>query len=250
MWDDPLGRQPGEALDPERHTVNDLLIRAAGNPRMNASVWQQSPRPSDGNLINVSKFNMINFSQVPVDNMIRVRAWDLAFSEKELVKSKPDFTASCYMGLHQQDDNYAFYIYNITRWQMSWPDTKKKILEFGYQDGVDTPIVLEGGGAQKGLGESLREEKQFAPFTIGIIPPVADKVARAQYWIDKLDIGKIYLVIDTFNKPFKAECESFPVGSNDDQVDSVSLAFFHLMELLKTPSVTIVKGKGLYGKRR
>lgn len=251
MWTDPLGRKPGEALDPTRHTEQDLQIRMAANPRTASAVWQQSPRQATGNLINIEHFNKIHRGEVPVDRLMWVRAWDLAFSEKEVTGQNPDFTSSCLMGLLEgDDDNYAFYIYNITRWRRSWSDTKIKIKDIGLIDGVHTPIVVEGGGAQKGLGDTMKGEKMFAPFTINVIPPMADKVARAQYWVDKLDIGKMYLVIDDFNKPFLNECDRFPFGTHDDQVDAVSLAFFYLMEYLKAPSVTVVKAKGLYGKRK
>lgn len=250
MFRDPLGREPGTPLDETRHTKSELEIRINANPRVGYAVWQQSPRQATGNLIDTTKFNRVAYSEVPTANMTRIRAWDLAFSEKEIAQQDPDYTSSCLMGLWQEGDNYAFYIYNITRWRRSWPETKNKIREYGLSDGIHTRIALEGGGPQKGLGESLRNEKLFAPFSIDIIPAMADKVARAQYWVDKLGINKIYLVIDDYIKPFVSECEAFPYGKHDDQVDAVSLAFFALMEYLKSPSITTVKVKNLYGKRK
>ncbi len=83
MFLDPLGRQPGEALDPTRHTVDDLKIRELGNPRLFAAVWQQSPRAAGGNLININDFIIIDRSEVPTSNMVWGRAYDLAFSEKD-----------------------------------------------------------------------------------------------------------------------------------------------------------------------
>jgi predicted phage terminase large subunit-like protein len=250
MFLDPLGRQPGEALDPTRHTVDDLKIRELGNPRLFAAVWQQSPRAAGGNLINIVDFKIIDKSEVPINNMVWGRAYDLAFSEKEVAKAKPDFTATCRMGLHREGDSYDFYIYNIDRWQQSWSKSRRRMRELGFVDGTDTKIIVEGGGPQKGLGDSLKDDVLFAPFSIFSFPPIADKVARAQPWIDKLEIGKIYLVREPSNKVFLDECEAFNQGAHDDMVDAVSLVFYYLMQFLKQASVTAVPVRGLYGRRK
>ncbi len=250
MFKDPLGRAEGEPLDPQRHTITDLQIREKGNPRLFAAVWQQNPRSIGGGIIKTDYFNFISASEVPIKECISVRAWDLAFSEKQVAKAKPDYTVGCRMLLHNNGDNYAFYIYNIVRWQKTWSQTKTEMRDLALMDGIETAIVLEGGGPQKGLGDSIKNETDFLPFTVRVRSPISDKVARAQYWGDKLEIGKIYMVKGDWNKACLNECEVFNKGAFDDQVDAISLAFYDLMLYLKEASFTTVPVRGLYGRRR
>lgn len=247
MFKDPLGRPEGEPLDPLRHSIDDLKIRQSGQPRLFSAVWMQDPRTMGGNIIKTDWFQFVKPAEVPTHNIVWARGWDLAFSEKQVAKSNPDHTAGARLGLWRQGNEYAFYLEDIARWQALWPITRQNILKQTKLDGRGTTLVVEGGGPQKGLGDDLKLDVEFKPFRVRIKTPVVDKVARAQYWVDECQIGKFFIVENsTWYQDFIDECEAFPFGAKDDQVDSVSIAFWFLMDTFRGKGAKSVRVQGLY----
>lgn len=243
---DPLGREPGEPLDPLRHNYEDLLIRQRGNPRLWAAVWQQSPRSVGGHIIKPEWFGYVAHNELP--RGIRwVRAWDLAFSSKQVSKSRPDFTAGCLMGVLRVDKSVTnFYIKDIVRWQADWPDSRKQMLEIAKSDGREVKIIVEGGGPQKALADSLKVDPEFSQYIIRDITPVQDKVARAQHWADKAELGRLKIIKGAWTSVFFDECEAFDNGLNDDQIDSVSLAYWYISQFMIGVGPKFMKVRGLY----
>lgn len=248
LFVDPLFRKPGEPLDAARHTKEDLEVRAKSNPRVFSALWQQNPRVEGGNLINPEWFPILRKAEVPDGKEIKrwVRAWDLAYSEKELVKSDPDYSVGVLMGLWYNSGKWQYIIYDIVRWQQTWPKTKRGIAKCARADGLRTKILVESGGPQKALADDLASDMQLKGFRIETQNPVKDKVARAQPWIDDAETGLVWVVEGAWNKDFFDECEMFPNGAHDDQIDAVSLGHLYLSQFTRRSSVTIMRVSGLY----
>jgi hypothetical protein len=93
--DDALGREPGEALWPERFPVTllDDARREVGE-REWAALYQQRPRPQEGSL-----FKVHQIADMPAGPQCVqvVRSWDLAMT-KQMGTRDPDYTVGLKLG--------------------------------------------------------------------------------------------------------------------------------------------------------
>jgi predicted phage terminase large subunit-like protein len=246
-YPDPLGRKPGQPLDPYRHTVADLKMRAA-KPRSWSALWQQNPRIQGGNIIKSEWFNIITPVELPRPRELYVvRAWDMAYSAKELAKRDPDFTAGVKLAHWRYDNTNRFIIMKIVRWQESWPVSKRRIRTYAQNDGTSVKIGLESGGPQKGLVDDLRSDPSLKGYRVMGAVPVHDKVARAQPWIDEAENGNFFLLDGDWVSEFLDECEGFPnSATHDDQMDALSIAFEMIKPRLRGRPVSTMRLTGLY----
>lgn len=217
---DPLGRQMGEALWPEKRGVRELAIKRKeiGNFEWN-SLYQQRPNPPGGNVANIHLIKTIDFSQLP-KGLRKVRGWDLALSNS----TRADFSCGA---LGAMDAEGNLYLMHMDRKRRLWPEQKKAIVSYAEREAVGGEIAIEAVSAFKIGASELRTElggktsvKEFTPLT--------DKLSRAQPWINKIDAGQFYMVEGLWNQDFLDELEQFPVGSHDDQVDAVTVMYSSL----------------------
>jgi len=221
---DPLGRNIGEPLWPEKYDETKLLKIEKSSARVWASLYQQKPRIEEGNLIKGEWFKFIPEEPAGIK---WVRFWDLAYTEKQI----SDFTVGCKAGLWQvAEDDIRFVISDISRRQQNWPEAKRRLKNVAQIDGQNVSIFLEEVAAQKALIQELQVDPELTSFSIRGARPETDKVARAQPWIDRAESGFVYLVRGEWNKSFIDEAESFPNGTHDDQIDAVSGAYSALGE--------------------
>ena len=67
-------------------------------------------------------------------------------------------------------------------------------------------------------------------------PKNVDKLTRAMPWISLVEAGRVKLVAGPWVKVFKDELAVFPMGTHDDQIDAVSIAY----EELTRPTVPLL----------
>jgi predicted phage terminase large subunit-like protein len=227
---DPLGRSHDEPLDRERHGFEFLDRVRRTTARFYASIWGQDPRPAGGSYIRGEWFKYLSVLPAETDLTI-VRAWDLAYTSKELSKGDPDYTAGALVALWRPGDTTErFVIIHMSRSQVRWTDAKRRILDTAQIDGYDIDIGVETGGGNAAAYDELITAEGAAGYVIEGLQPVRDKVARAQWWIDRAESGLVYLMTGEWNRDFIDECEAFDTGAHDDQIDAVSLGMFMLAE--------------------
>ena len=151
----------------------------------------------------------------------RVRFWDLAATEKKAAKDDPDYTAGARMSVADG----VYYIEHMIRMRGKWGDVKPMLRQTAIADGLVTQIGVERepGASGKALGEEI--VRHLAGYSVVVEPPQGDKLARAYPWSAQAMVGNVKLVKGPWNEPFLDECQWFPEGGHDDQVDSVSGAF-------------------------
>jgi predicted phage terminase large subunit-like protein len=247
---DPLGRKPGEALNPKRHDVNVLQMRKDGNPRIWASIWQQTPRASEGTLINPKWFPILTRKEMPPTHEIKMtaRGWDLAYTQKQVSKGSPDYTVGLKLLVWkpQNDTEFNFIIADVRRWQTGWHATKNKIYRTAKEDGLKCHIIAESGGAQKAAYTEIENHKKLKKYRVKASIPDRDKVSRAQPWIDKAEVGQIYILEANWNRALLAEFAGFDRTLHDDQVDAMSIVYNYFASKFRKKSVTSVPVTGLY----
>lgn len=217
--DDPIGREPGEALWSDRYTVDILTDRRA---RMGeyafASLYQQTPLPPGGRLFDTGKIEIIDTE--PVCKQV-VRFYDLAVT----VKKHSDYTAGMKLGLM---DDESLCILDMYRVQKILPDVEKDIVQNLHIDGVSVDAVLEAEKAGIiGLDYLMRNPGTHG-YNISIVPPIGDKFTRAQPAASRVNAGMVKMVRGVWNRALLDELAVFPSGEHDDQVDTLSGAYAHL----------------------
>lgn len=152
----------------------------------------------------------------------QVRFWDFAATEKETAKDDPDYTAGakvCYQG-------NVYYIEHVVRQQTRWAGVKDLIAQTAALDGTDVVIGIEQepGASGKATVYEVVSMEELQGYTVRGLRSSKDKVQRANPWSSQAEVGNVKIVNDgTWDvETFLNECQWFPDGPHDDQVDAVS----------------------------
>lgn len=209
---DPLGRTPGEALVPNRYPVEALHgIRAAVGSYVWNALYCGRPVRKGGNYIASGKFVSVSRDHVP-KGLRWVRYWDTATTDNET----SDFTA----GVRGAEDGAGnLWLSDMVRGQWTWPLARNRMVAVAKFERIENGMEAVGG-----FKSAFQNLKEVYPKDLAIreVPTEADKLTRALPWIALLERRKVFLVDGPWVKAFVDECEDFPKGTHDDQVDAVS----------------------------
>jgi len=227
---DPLGRELGAALCPDRFDKDDLArIRMVLGHWAYTALYQQRPMPAEGGM-----FKLAWFEIVPTAPAIakRVRFWDKGGSA-----GKGDYTAGLLMA---QAPNGIYYIEHVVRGQWSALEREQIIRQTAELDGIKVAIWLEQEGGSGGKESAEASIRNLAGFTVRVMHPTSDKATRAEPFSAQCQAGNVKLVRGDWNAAYLAEIASFPTGVHDDQVDASSGAF----NKLAIPLSNVVSASG------
>jgi predicted phage terminase large subunit-like protein len=142
-----------------------------------------------------------------------VRYWDLAAS----TKASADYTASIRAA---RDDQGGLWLADMVRGRWTWPDARRRILDTLATENAD--VGIEQAGFQLAAVQDILADPVTLARTVRGVSVDKDKLARAQPWIARAEAGAVRLVRGPWVSDFLAECEAFPQGGHDDQIDAVS----------------------------
>jgi predicted phage terminase large subunit-like protein len=223
---DPLGRQPGEALWPEEFSAEMLAtvkasLEAKGNLGDWFALYQQQPRPPEGQFFNAADFHVID--RAP-DGLRWVRYNDLAVSEARAA----DFNASVAEAVDKDANLYLRDMIRVKGWDEFAADVKvamksgaEKGTEWGFEDNAFQMLAFK----------QFIKDPELIGISIKGITAEKDKVTRARPLKGRAKAGKVFLVRGPWNEQFIAEAVDFWTGLHDDQIDSASGG----LEMLETP---------------
>jgi len=229
---DPLGRQPGQALWPARFNEAALLrTKEVQTKKDGAYAWealyQQNPTPREGSFFKVAQLKIV--TALPAK--LRVcRAYDLAATA-----GGGDFTVG--VKLAGPDENGLYYIVDVRRGQWDSDERDKEMKLIAQLDGYRCRIRLPQDPGQAGKDQSRRLIKMLAGFNVRAEPITGSKEVRAGGLAAQINAGNVRLLAGDWNTDFIEELRTFPLGKNDDQVDGSADAF---NELTLKASGTIV----------
>ena len=219
---DPLGRQPGEALWPEKYNADDLaLIREAIGPYDWEALYQQRPYSRQGNMFRREWFSVVE--EAPKDVVARVRAWDKAGTQ-----GAGAFTSGVCMS---RTAGGLVYVEHVARGQWSQHQREEEMLKTARLDAEHRPgpTVIwhpqDPGSAGKDSAQSTNEKMSLAGYEAHFEPVTGDKEVRAGPWSSALEAGIVRLVRGGWNEAFIEEHVAFPMSRFKDQVDASSDAF-------------------------
>ena len=215
--DDPLNREEGEALCPERYTREALLrIKRKLGAYSFAAMYQQRPMPREGGMFKREWFTKI-IDKHP-DGLKWCRGYDLAVS----MKTSADYTASFRCA---KDKEGNLYIADGFRKRIEFPEQRRFAIERMTAE-RDTNHGIELALHGKALMQELRRESRLFGAAFCGVKVDNDKHTRALSWANLAEEGKVYLVKGAWIDDFLDEvCRFTGKGDkHDDQVDAVSLA--------------------------
>jgi len=209
---DVLGRKEGEALWPERWTVDHLRrIRHTIGRYDWYALYQGKPRAKGGNYINRDWFNTKNRDEIP-EGLRWKRYWDLASS----VKTYSDYTCSIKGAFDKQGN---LWLDGMIRGKWLWPDARKKIVTTALIESII--IGTEAGGMQNAPSDDVKNELH-GKIVVKSYAVDKDKLTRALKWIALAEAGKVFIVTGDWMWDFFDQCEAFPNATHDDMIDAVS----------------------------
>ena len=234
-WTDPRTEE-GQLMWPERFPDPELeeMERNMGE-YATAAQNQQTPVPRKGGLIQVDNIRVID--ELPDENFIAVRAWDLAGSE-----GKGAYTVGT--RLLWGETSQQFYVADIQRKQLGGGGVRDLIQRMAEEDGITTKIVIPRDPGQAGKAQSEDIAAQLRGYSIKIEAQSGSKELRAEPFASQVEIGKVNVLNRTWTKAWLDELRFFPKGKYKDQVDATASAFNELAAMTrrgrKTPQLSLV----------
>ena len=224
---DPLGRDPGEMLwadDPEYAYGAEILrvkreYEKGGAMRDWYSLYEQTPRPSEGALFDKSKM-VISDDAIP--RGVMVRAWDLAATAQVGTKN-PDWTVGVKMTRNYE--NGMIRILDVVRFRGAPQDVERQVLATAKSDGPGVTIGLPQDPGQAGKAQVRYYVAQLAGYKVVTSPETGSKETRAASFASQVNVGNVTLARGAWNPAYISEFSDFPSGVKDDQVDATSRAF-------------------------
>lgn len=231
LENDPLGRQPGEALWPERYPLSALHERRALLGKyFYSALYQQHPISRQDSQYNEGDLRVVDILP-DIDKILACRSWDIAATE-----GGGDWTVGTLWGCKGNPGTTTaqYGIYDLQRGQWKSKDVETRIYETAQNDGIHVVQIIEQepGSAGKAYAEYLAT-RVLKGFRVVITPATENKWIKAQPMLAAVANQQVLLQRAGWNSVLKKEFEGFPGGSLDDIVDSCSIGFNYLVKQIR-----------------
>lgn len=234
---DPIGREVGAPLCPDRYDLDALAERRSVLGRSYYALFQQRPMPAEGGMFQRSWFDLVD--AVPA-NANRVRYWDKAGTDGD-----GDYT----VGLLMAEAHGDYYVEDIVRGQWSSGERDRIMRQTAALDaqkyGQDLVKIDDDGFVltekAKGVTQWIEQEpgsggkesatatvRNLAGFNVRVECVSGSKAIRAEPVAAQAEAGNVHVLRASWTGAYIDELASFPMGAHDDQVDTTSGAFNHL----------------------
>jgi len=214
----PALQDDGTALWPEKHSVEELRRMEAASPYTFAGQYQQRPAPAEGGIFKPDQIQTID--ALPYGHIQWVRGWDLAST------TDGDFTAGGKIG---RLPDGRFIIGDMVRLRVGPDERDAAMVNTASLDGVSTKISIPQDPGQAGKTQVLYLTRELVGYPVTTSPESGDKVTRAEPFAAQVNVGNVVMLRGSWNAALIDEMRMFPNGSFDDQIDSLSRAFSHLI---------------------
>lgn len=214
--DETYDREAGEALHPERESLETLerLKTRLGSLTFSAQ-YQQRPVPIEGNLIKREWFKHYETPPERTTGTRIVQSWDIATT----VGSTNDYSV-CTTWMMVKND---YYLIDVWRGRKLYPDLRKMLITLAHRHGPNTIIIEEAGPGIQLLQDLKSDAPPGVPRPVGV-KPKGDKRNRMEACSSRFEAGQVHLPKDApWLHELLHELLAFPSSRHDDQVDSVSL---------------------------
>ena len=233
--DDALGREPGEALWPDRFSRAELLRqRVSMGARAFDSQFNQDPCPRSGAIFQGEWLS--KRYTTPPDLTTTAIALDSSWGKN----IRSDYSVLAAGGTNGID----YFITDVERGRWGYPELKDRVVHFHARHQTDA-IVVEDAASGIAVVQELSTTTRLP--VIGVVAK-GSKESRAESVAPLFEAGKVYLPQGAeWLDEFLQEMLRFPGGKHDDQVDSVVLLLTRLRESTNSVAFGITVGRGIAG---
>lgn len=237
---DPLGREAGEALWPEKYNEEDLeRIRANIFEYDFEALYQQSPYNRMGNFFRREWFTIVDAPPKMEEIVSRMWFWDKAGSQT--VTKGTNYACGGVLTLTKDE---LVYVEKVARKQCT-PGERDELMKSEMKADQATGRLIDCIWHQQdpgsaGLDSAQATNRMLVKAGFGLIrfeTVTGDKEVRAGPWSSALQGGQVRLVRGAWNEPFIEEHVAFPKGKFDDQVDMASVGY----SKMAMPQVTMTE---------
>jgi predicted phage terminase large subunit-like protein len=221
----PAIKDDGQALWPEFWDVEELLAKkAALDIRYWNAQYMQKPTSEEGALIKREWWQIWEKDDPPECEFI-IMSLDAA----QEATNRADYNALTTWGVfyNEETQNFAIILLNAIKKRMEYPELKKLVLE-EYKEWQPDAFMVE----KKSNGSALYQEFRRMGVPVGEFTPGKgqDKIARVNAVSDLFASGIVFAPDHRWAKEVIEECNDFPAGTNDDLVDSTTLALLRFRQ--------------------
>jgi predicted phage terminase large subunit-like protein len=221
----PAIKDDGEALWPEFWPVEELLAKkAALDIRYWNAQYMQNPVSEEGALIKREWWNIWDKDDPPPCEFT-IMSLDAA----QEATNRADYNALTTWGVffNEEVNNYNIILLNSIKKRLEFPELKKLVLE-EYKEWQPDAFMVE----KKSNGAALYQELRRMGIPVGEFTPGKgqDKISRVNAVSDLFAGGVVWAPDRRWAKEVIEECNDFPSGTNDDLVDSTTLALLRFRQ--------------------
>lgn len=230
---DPLNRQPGEALWPEKYSADYLneIRYGAIDPETGQrkggttaywfnAMYQQRPTEEEGGKFKRHWWQWYTLGQLPSQPITGFNAVDTAGYDTKTTGDYAVIHSACRIG-------NGIYSTNLQRGHWEFPELVQRARNAHAENGW--PLLIEDVPWSKPLQQSLRAAGlPVIPFA----PGGHSKEARADAVAPTIEAARWHLPIGvSWAEDLIEEAASFPNGAHDDQVDTVSMLGLKMLQM-------------------
>ena len=221
----PAIKDDGTALWPDFWDVEELLAKkAALDIRYWNAQYMQKPTSEEGALIKREWWQIWD-GDGPPPCEFTIMSLDAA----QEANNRSDYNALTTWGVffNEETNNYNIILLNAIKKRMEFPELKKLVLE-EYKEWEPDAFMVE----KKSNGAALYQELRRMGIPVGEFTPGKgqDKISRVNAVSDLFNSGIVWAPDRRWAKEVIEECNDFPSGTNDDLVDSTTLALMRFRQ--------------------
>jgi predicted phage terminase large subunit-like protein len=215
----------GKPLWPEFWPIEELLSKKASlDVRYWNAQYLQQPTSEEGALIKREWWNIWEKDDPPQCEFI-IMSLDAA----QEANTRADYNALTTWGVffNEEVNNYNIILLNSIKKRLEFPELKKLVLE-EYKEWQPDAFMVE----KKSNGAALYQELRRMGIPVGEFTPGKgqDKISRVNAVSDLFAGGVVWAPEHRWAKEVIEECNDFPSGTNDDLVDSTTLALLRFRQ--------------------
>ncbi len=224
--DDPLAREAGAALWPERYSAEDLRqTQATLSARWWNALFQQRPTAAEGAEIMRGWWRWYDDLPVPWRDLeYRLASWDGSFTDADT----SDFVCGIVFGVYGGQR----YVLDRVRARMTFTEACEAVAATHRRWECSSSAVELAAN-----GHAIVSSLQIAmPSVYGVKVTNKGKVARARATSPQIKAGSVLLPRgQKWADEIVEEHASFPLGNADDQVDAMSQGLSELANFQSVP---------------
>jgi len=212
-------------LWPDFWSIEELLSKRAGmDPRYWQAQYMQDPVSEEGALIK-NEWWQIWENENPPQCAFIIMSLDAA----QETNNRADYNALQVWGVfyNEESKSYQIILLNAIKQRLEFPDLKSLCIE-EYKEWKPDSFIVE----KKSNGAALYQELRRMGIPVSEFTPGKgqDKISRVNSVTDLFSSGFVWAPDRRWAQEVMDECQDFPSGRNDDQVDAMTLALMRFRQ--------------------